>query len=724
MRNNKDVLILIGVILFFVSGNLVWFKMDQVPPMWDQAVYLKESLILYDKLTNEGLVSFCNAFTHAIKIKAPLIAVMPVPFYLLFGKGYISALCVNLLFIFINSYYLYNLGAIISGRRVALLSVLILNLFPLVFGMSREFLVEYGLMTLVVMWFYYLLRSDCFENRKYSLVLGIVSGLGMLMKVSFPLYVIAPALFLCIKSVIKQKKLSGVSIVNFLMALIAGTLLAGVWYLKNFSYVMDFALTSGYGQVAEKYQMGAVFSLETILKYWLFIINYGISTYMFLVIGCLIIIWGVAYLAKRTAASLEKDYFYFLLIWFAVPFVVYTFGVNKDYRYITPVCPSIALLMSIGLTHIPFIKLNTPQSLLRVPCGVGVQGVGAKRRPLPTARGLIPRARSTERSEAFIKYRKILQVFLVILPIINYLFISFYMKPVSLETKHFVLLDNNLSYTHPPRKEKWPNERLIDFIRIDAIRTGISPQSVETTLLFDHNYMNDSTQNYYSKKEGAGINFITNDYYSNESIAETVDKIENKSSYIVTKSDNLGPDFSNVKNIPIIERLNGGKLHFEKIGVIPLPDETFLTIYRNRDIKNNSAVEILKDYNSHAQKLVNFSGKIRLLNSELERNKNEYRMTFSWECLGNMDRNYRIFVHIFDSHNDSILNLDHLPLGAYPTSKWKKGEIIKDKLRFTMYPDKNFQVYIGVYEEDNGSRLLVKDKIENDDENIKGFRIY
>jgi len=278
--------------------NFIWFKMDQVPPRWDQAYYLRESLILYDKLTNEGVLSFYNAFTDEIKEKAPLISVAPIPFYLLFGKKYISALAVNLLFIILGSYYFYKLGALMSKKRDALLGVFILNLFPLIFGLSREFWVENGLMTLVIIWLYYFFKSNCFESRKYSLVLGILTGLGMLMKVSFPLYIIAPMLFLCIKKLIKLKNLPVVYVKNAFITLIIGMLLAGTWYFKNFSYIINYAFTSGYGKIAENYQLGSVFSLKTILEYWLSIINYGISTYIFLLIICLIAIRIIAFLLK------------------------------------------------------------------------------------------------------------------------------------------------------------------------------------------------------------------------------------------------------------------------------------------------------------------------------------------------------------------------------------------------------------------------------------------
>jgi 4-amino-4-deoxy-L-arabinose transferase-like glycosyltransferase len=205
---------------------------------------LRESLNLYDKLTHEGVLSFYDAFVDIGKQKAPLIAVVPIPFYLLFGKTYISALVSNLLFIMLGSYYFYKLGALISKKREALLGVFILNLFPLIFGLSRDFLVEYGLMTLVIAWLYYFLKSDCFADRKYSLALGIFAGLGMLMKVSFALYIIAPMLFLCFKKVIKLKTLPVVYIKNALITLISGLLLAGTWYYKNFFHEINFPTAS------------------------------------------------------------------------------------------------------------------------------------------------------------------------------------------------------------------------------------------------------------------------------------------------------------------------------------------------------------------------------------------------------------------------------------------------------------------------------------------------
>jgi hypothetical protein len=640
--------------------------MDQVPPWWDQAQYLRESLILYDKLTNEGVLSFYNAFTDAIKEKAPLIAVVPIPFYLLLGKKYISALAANLLFIILGNYYFYKFGALMSKKREALLGVFILNLFPLIFGLSREFLVEYGLMTLVVIWLYYFLKSDCFESRKYSLVLGIIAGLGMLMKVSFPLYIIAPVLFLCIKKVIKLKNLPGVYIKNALITLIIGILLAGTWYFKNFSHVINFAFTAGYGKAAENYQLGNVFSLKTILEYWLCIINLGTSMYMFLLIICLIAIRTIAFLSKRSSSVLEKEYWYFLVIWFAVPFMVFTFGVNKDYRYMAPALPPIALLMSIGLNHIPLIK-----------------------------------------------YKEFFLTTLLIFPVFNYLYISFFPKPVHLETKHFIFLNNNLGYAHSPVKEKWPNEKLIEFIRLDAMRIGISPHHISTMLLFDHQYMNGNTQNYYSEKNGEGVYFATTASYLKESITDLADKIQDSSTYLVTKSDELGPEFSNVKNVQIVALLTAGKLNFEKIGTLPLPDGTFLSVYRNKDIKTVGCQILDNLPNDIAQPLeVNFGGKVVYLGTTIEkRSENQLKISYYWQLKNDLGKYKQIFVHFTDKENNPLFQNDH-EFCANRSFEELKGKFIKDTNCVGIPQSakgKEIDVKVGLYvPEENGPRLKVE----------------
>lgn len=671
-------LALLGIICFFIAVNLIWIKNDQAPPMWDQSHYLFASDILYHKLTKEGLISFIRAFTHALEIKAPLITALPIPFYLLAGDNYASALFVNIFFIVFGSYYLFKLVTLISGKREALLSIFIFNLFPLIFAMSREFLVEYGLTVFVIAWMYYLLKSEFFENRKDCYALGIVLGIGMLMKITFALFIMAPTIFIIICRIIYLKELPKTLLKNMGVIFVMGLLISGIWYFQNLKFIINFAIPGGYGNIASYYGMGDVFSLETILKYWIYIINYGISSYFFVLIILLLLQKLILFMNNKPSSNIERDRFYFLFLWFTVPFIIFTFGVNKDYRYLSPVYPVLAILMSSALVRLSAIRYGTP-----------------------------------------------LLITLMLFPTFNYFFVSFSSKPIYVKIKQFEILNNNLAYAHPPVKELWPNKRLIQFIRNDAVRTN--NDHARTTLLFDHPYMNFITLNYYSRLENTNLSFDTNGFLSKETLRDVEARIERDSDYLVTKSDNLGPEFLNVKNVPILASMEKGELGFRQIGEFPLPDKTLLTIYK-RDDKTYaiySSPEGLTDYKIATKNAVNFSDKIKLLDYKITKGEGEYKLTFFWECLNPIDKNYKIFVHVIDPEGRPLLNADHYPAsGKYPTNYWRKGELIREEIGIASALPANFHIYVGIYEEETMSRLSVNNERKDNADGSNGVKIY
>lgn len=532
LKNVKPNIPLFFIVLFFLTANLVWFSLDQAPPMWDQAHYLENSEILYHDFTEKGFFPFIQAFTDILKIKAPLITILPMPFYIIFGNTYTSALYVNLVFMILTCYFLYKLGIFISGKKEALLSVFVLNVFPLIIGMSREFLTEYGLMTFVIMWMHYLLRSNSFEKRNISFILGVILGLGMLMKISFIFYIICPTLFILIKRTLGSQKIKSSSFLNLAITAIIGILIAGPWYFKNWSSVVHFAILSGYGNSANKWGMGELFSAKTILSYWLYLINYGVSAYFFFLMIFLSVTKIIISLFRRSEHLFERSYFLFLAIWFLFPFILFTFGVNKDYRYAAPFLPAVSLVISI----------------------------------------LIVRMTS-------IRFGYFLLSLLLVFPIFNYFFISFSSKSFHYEIENFKVLDNVLAYSHPPIRKKWPLEKVVEIFSTASLKNGDNYPRI--SLLFDHNYINFINLNYYAKNHNAKVIFDIHNYYSGKKPDEIAEIITHQSSYVMTKSDRLGPDLSNNENIQnIMSLLDKGKLKFRQIQTIPLPDKTTITIYR------------------------------------------------------------------------------------------------------------------------------------------------
>jgi hypothetical protein len=73
-----------------LTGTYIY--LDRACPGWDQAWYLQVSTQLFYALRDGGLPAFVDVYVHAFTIKAPLVSVLPLPFYALFGPTEDAAL--------------------------------------------------------------------------------------------------------------------------------------------------------------------------------------------------------------------------------------------------------------------------------------------------------------------------------------------------------------------------------------------------------------------------------------------------------------------------------------------------------------------------------------------------------------------------------------------------------------------------------------------------------
>jgi hypothetical protein len=88
--------VLLALFTFYLlMANRSYQIADRRPPTFDDAWYLETSLHLYYQLTHNGFSDFCSAYASSFRTKAPLISVLPIPFYLLLGTRYHSAILVE-----------------------------------------------------------------------------------------------------------------------------------------------------------------------------------------------------------------------------------------------------------------------------------------------------------------------------------------------------------------------------------------------------------------------------------------------------------------------------------------------------------------------------------------------------------------------------------------------------------------------------------------------------
>ena len=100
-----------------------------------------------------------------------------------------------------------------------------------------------------------------------------------------------------------------------------------------------------------------------------------------------------------------------------------------------------------------------------------------------------------------------------------------------------------------------------------------------------------------------------------------------------------------------------------------------------------------------------FGEKIRILGSKLPsmplKKGDAINVEVFFEALREMDRNWKMFVHIDRDGATYRIHGDHWPAdGAYPTSYWQKNDIVRDALDKRVpldAPAGNYIVYMGFY---------------------------
>ncbi|HZY41529.1 MAG TPA: hypothetical protein VFF59_05960, partial [Anaerolineae bacterium] len=100
--------------------------------------------------------------------------------------------------------------------------------------------------------------------------------------------------------------------------------------------------------------------------------------------------------------------------------------------------------------------------------------------------------------------------------------------------------------------------------------------------------------------------------------------------------------------------------------------------------------------------MVTFGDQIRLLGYDLARDDRALTLNIAWQAQRKIDRNYRVFVHVFDLVTENIVaQSDTMPRNnAYPTSRWISGEVVTDTIGLSLIdvPPGSYRIAIGLFD--------------------------
>ncbi|MFH1202397.1 MAG: glycosyltransferase family 39 protein [Candidatus Omnitrophota bacterium] len=326
MRVNKRKLyifaILFALLLFHCLNNYLVLAKSRYCLKSDSSSNFAQTRIILQSLREVRLdfksivYKTCGTIFGGRWSRPPLFFITSSPFFLFSTDKNSLIVMSNAVYFAILLFASYGIGNTLYNFKVGVLSAFLVSMFPAVFALSRVFMVDFALMSMVALTFY-LFALNRFASTKFSLLIGIIIGLGALLKQSYFIFLFPiTSYFFLSKDNLKNKKI----IKNFILAITVGLFVAAFYYARHFynGYLHYF--------VFQNRNVSPFFYLQSLLGRQLLIPFF------------LLFLFSSAFSFKEKKFFLPAMVLALLIIMLILPL--------KQNRFILPVFPYIAVIIS------------------------------------------------------------------------------------------------------------------------------------------------------------------------------------------------------------------------------------------------------------------------------------------------------------------------------------------------------------------------------------------
>lgn len=344
-------------LLLLILPNLFFIWTDFTPPTWDPSRHGRNALQIFHMLfedkvgLSEGLM-FYNFYPNVSYFVA-------LPFVLLFGKSN-DALSLSLIFFWLPISFYYTKKIIneifkVSEEEAVLISFIYHSNF-LYLSLYKQFLLDFQMVALLPVYYYYNWKSAFFNNKKFSLIAGLILGIGFLVKQIFLIFA-GPGLLVMGAKLLwntwkNRKSNKPFYISKWKNLLLHGAVALAViipWFGGwHFMYTFEVAT---HVDVAKGEGDPEPVSLASLIWYF----PGFLYTYTWPVV--LLLFYGWYSLLKVKRFNIHK---YYALISIVIIFIALTLNYNKDLRYII----GIFFFLGFGFFGLAFINVKMRKIIL------------------------------------------------------------------------------------------------------------------------------------------------------------------------------------------------------------------------------------------------------------------------------------------------------------------------------------------------------------------------
>ena len=363
LRPHKQIFPLAIIFLGITLSTIIWTEKNRTPPAWDPADHISAAYDYYQSLDNLRFSDFARDFFSMPHFYAPLVHIITALVFLVFGASLLTGIFVNFISLAVI------LGSVSWIARMVysdgehdndaanretrplfwpgLLAALMAVCYHFSAWLVHDAFLDYPLIAIVAISFALLIRAGDFKDRRRALAFGVVAGLGLLAKQTFPFFFIFPALYLAVRVLLGRDLRA---IINLAIAAAAAVAIASVWYVPHLDHVIAIYRVNQVGAVNEN--EAPLLTLGSNLFY----VHALLSTQIQVPFGALFLFGLIHSLVRHRRASI------LLYLWILSGVVSFTFVANKDARYTVPILPAVAVVSVSWLAGSRRKKKELPQS--------------------------------------------------------------------------------------------------------------------------------------------------------------------------------------------------------------------------------------------------------------------------------------------------------------------------------------------------------------------------
>ncbi len=225
----------IGLTVAFIAITCWWLTQDHSIPIYDAGDHLETVFLFHDMIRAGDLL---GPFNFASPY--PPFAVMVGTIAAFVGGVNVAAPIIgeNVVFVPLLTLGCYQIGRLLFGARAGFLAALFVLGSPLLIAQLHVFMLDAPEAALVAISVWLLLACEDFSRIRFAALAGLTVGVGMLIKVQFPPFVLGVILVALLRGGWRNPR----GLVTFA---VVALVVAAPWYLNHLSEFSTFAHVAG-----------------------------------------------------------------------------------------------------------------------------------------------------------------------------------------------------------------------------------------------------------------------------------------------------------------------------------------------------------------------------------------------------------------------------------------------------------------------------------------------